>query len=265
MGGKFEALAGRVTGQGREFLVLSHGFGTNQDSWEAIRPWTDRHFRTLSYNLAGTGPSGDSTYDHRRHSSLFGYADDLLDILEEQKVESCIYVGHSVSGMIGLAAAIARPALFSRLVMIGSSARYLNDGPYVGGFEQAELDGLHAAMAANYQAWCAGFAPLVVGVPDSKVIGEFARTLFALRPDIALATSRTIFQSDLRALVPRLTRPTHLIQTRQDVAVPMSACEWLHSHIKGATVDIVEAQGHLPHMTEPEQVIAMLGRRLAGL
>ncbi|TDP47294.1 alpha/beta fold hydrolase [Zavarzinia compransoris] len=264
MGGRFAAHEGRITGAGRRLLVLSHGFGTDQDAWHGIRPWADAHFRTLSYNLAGAGPGGAATYDPRRHASLYGYVDDLLDLLDEQAVERCIFVGHSVSGVIGLAAAVARPALFSRLVLIGASARYLNDGAYAGGFDQSDLDGLYAGMAANYQAWCAGFAPAVVGVPDGEAIADFSRSLFAMRPDIALATSRTIFQSDMRALVPRLERPAHLIQTREDLAVPLGAAEWLQRNIPDATLDVIEARGHLPHMTAPANVVAVLARHLAG-
>ncbi len=259
---RFELLHGRITGAGSETLLLSHGFGTDQSAWDSLRPWLETRYRVVSYDLAGAGPGGEAGYDPRRHGSLFGFADDLVDIIDELALERCVYVGHSVSGMIGAAAAQSRPEAFRRLVMIGASPRYLDEPGYVGGFSQADLDQLHAAMAANFQAWGAGFAPVVVGVPDTAAIHEFSRTLFQMRPDIALAVSRTIFQSDMRPVASRLDRPTHIVQTREDVAVPTAVARWLQSNIDNATLDIVDAVGHLPHMTAPQEIVRVLDQRL---
>lgn len=262
MATRFETLHGRITGAGDSTVILSHGFGTDQSAWDAIRPTLDRHFRVVSYDLAGAGPHGEASYDPKRHASLFGYADDLIAILGELRIENCIYIGHSVSGMIGAAAAAARPELFRRLFMIGASPRYLDEPGYEGGFSQSDLDALYSGMAANFHAWGAGFAPAVVGVPDHAVVDEFCRTLFLMRPDIALATSRTIFQSDMREIAARLARPTHLVQTSRDLAVPMFVAKWLNNHIEGSTLDEIEAEGHLPHMTAPSEVLRAIERRL---
>lgn len=259
---RFEELHGRITGDGDRIVILSHGFGTDQDAWAAIRPWLDARFRVISFDLAGSGPDGAGSYDFERHGSMFGYADDLLEILDDLGIEDCIYIGHSMSGMIGAAAASTRPEPFRRLIMIGASPRYLNDDAYVGGFDQADLDGLYAGMAANYQAWAAGFAPVVVGVPDNAAIDDFSRTLFQMRPDIALNTSRTIFQSDMRSAAAQIERPTHIIQTAQDMAVPTDVALWLNRMIDGSTLDMVDAAGHLPHITAPAEILRILERRL---
>lgn len=259
---RFPLLHGRVTGRGADTVILSHGFGTDQSAWDALRPWFDERYRVVSFDLAGSGPEGQASYDPRRHNSLYGFADDLVEILDELAIERCIYVGHSVSGMIGAAAALTRPEAFRRLVMIGASPRYINEPGYVGGFDQQDLDGLHDAMAANFQAWGAGFAPVVVGVDDTAVVHEFSRTLFQMRPDIALAVSRTIFQSDMRDVASRLDRPTNIVQTRSDVAVPTEVARWLKSHVDGSTLDIVDAVGHLPHMTAPDEIVRVLEQRL---
>ncbi len=262
MASKFAQLNGMTTGAGDAVVVLSHGFGTDQTAWGAIRPWLDQRFRVISFDLAGSGEGGEDSYDFRRHDTLFGFADDLLEVLAELGIERCTYIGHSVSGMIGAAAAVAQPEAFARLVMIGASPRYLNESGYRGGFDQSDLDQLYDGMAANFQAWGAGFAPAVVGVPDNQAVYEFCRTLFLIRPDIALATSRTIFQSDMRMIADRLERPTHLLQTAKDLAVPPDVAAWLHRHIEGSTLDILDAEGHLPHMTAPGEVIRLLEQRL---
>lgn len=257
-----ESFNGRRSGTGKQVAVLAHGFGTDQRAWTALRPWFEQRFNVLSFDLAGCGPGGARTYDVGRHGSLFGYADDLLDILDELEVRDCLYIGHSMSGMIGAAAAIARPELFQRLVLIGASPRYLDDEGYTGGFQPQDLDNLFESMHANYQAWVAGFAPMVVGVDDNAVIADFSSTLFQMRPDIALNTSRTIFTSDLRGLTPQLTTPVHLIQTARDMAVPLAVGQWLAQAIDGATLDVIDAAGHLPHMTAPDEIISILSQRL---
>lgn len=262
--GSFERFNGRRSGQGNEVVILSHGFGTDQTAWTALRPWFEQRFQVISFDLAGCGPGGADTYDVERHGTLFGYADDLLDIVDELGLHRVTYVGHSMSGMIGAAAAVARPALFDRLVTVGASPRYLDDDGYTGGFKPQDLDNLFESMRANYQAWVAGFAPMVVGVEDNRVLAEFSRTLFQMRPDIALNTSRTIFTSDMRELAPQLSTPVHLIQTAVDMAVPVEVAQWLATAIRGATLDIIDAAGHLPHMTAADAMIRILEHRLAG-
>lgn len=263
---RFGIQNGRRSGPaGRTVLVLSHGFGTDQAAWDQLTPWLARHFDVITYDLAGCGSAGVASYDDERHSSMFGYADDLIALLEEQDVRECIFIGHSMSGMIGALAAIARPELFRRLVMIGASPRYLNDAGYTGGFEPAGLEALFAAMAANYQAWVTGFAPMVVGVDSNVAVADFSRTLFMMRPDIALRISRMIFTSDLRALVGQVPVPVHLVQTAQDVAVPQEVGRWLAATLPSATLDVIAAAGHLPHMTASDDVQRILAQRLQDL
>ncbi len=264
MTSRFEQQHGQRSGKGARTLILSHGFGTDQNSWSALRPWCEERFDTVSFDLAGSGAGGAASYDFDRHESLYGYVDDLIEMLDELDVGTCTYIGHSMSGMIGAIAASVRPERFERLIMVGTSPRYLNDPPYVGGFEQADVDRILDAMSANYQAWVAGFAPLVVGVPDERAIEQFSRTLYLMRPDIALSASRTIWSADVRRAVARLRLPVHVIQTSVDVAVPVEVGHWLADTISGATLDIIDAEGHLPHITAPDQLRETLARHLDG-
>lgn len=251
------------SGSGEQVVVLSHGFGSDQTSWDYIRPVLDANFRVLSYNLAGCGDGGEHSYDLHLHSSLFGYADDLLALIAEQQVQRVLYVGHSVSGMIGMIAA-ARPGLFDRLVLLQPSPCYLNDQAtsYVGGFDQSDLNALYDAMATNYQSWAAGFVPMVMGLAAQDSLAHFSATLFKIRPDIAHHILRMIFQSDHRSVVPRVNTDTRLIHSRKDMAVPVDVAEWLHAHISGSVSEVLELEGHLPHITQPEIVAPVVLRHL---
>jgi sigma-B regulation protein RsbQ len=262
---KFDRLHGRVSGRAEPTVVLGHGFGCDQTAWNKILPWLEDNFRVISFDFAGCGPQGELNYDRRRHSSLFGYADDLVEILDELQIEHCAYIGHSVGSMVGAAASVARPRAFSQLVMIAGSPCYLNQAGYCGGFEQSDLNGLYDGMSTNFQAWAAGFVPLVVGVPNHAVIDEFSRMLFLMRPDIAQTMAKVIFQSDMRALVPRLQCPAHIVQPRKDIAVPMAVALWMQERIARASLNVIESEGHVPHITEPEAVLDVLKRHLTPL
>ena len=260
-----ERLKATWSGVGTHVVVLSHGFGLDQTSWADLRLALDARFRVLSYNLAGCGDDGVSSYHPDVHNSLFGYADDLLALLDETQAHKVSYVGHSVSGMIGLIAAVARPDCFRRLILLQPSPRYLNDPGtgYVGGFEQSDLDMLYEAMATNYQTWAAGFVPMVMGVNDQHLLSQFSETLFKIRPDIAGRILKMIFQSDHRAIVPRISVPTHLIHSRTDVAVPMEVARWLHARLPGSTSETLELAGHMPHLTQPLVVLDAVMRHLS--
>jgi sigma-B regulation protein RsbQ len=161
--------------------------------------------------------------------------------------------------MIGLLAAIEEPERFRKLMLLGASPRYLNDGDYRGGFEQADIDGLYEAMAANYHAWVSGFAPFAMGNADKPELARhFAETLSEIRPDIALAVARIIFQSDHRADLGKLTVPTLVVQSMSDAAVPMAVGEYLASHIPNAELLVLDATGHLPHLSAPDAVTAAI-------
>jgi sigma-B regulation protein RsbQ len=253
----------RVTARGQTgpLLVLMHGFGTDQDIWRHVLPGLIDRFRIITYDLAGAGPNAGMTFDPLRHADIEAHADDLLLILGELGITRCYYVGASLGAMIGALAAIERPALFRRLILLGGSPRYLNDDGYVGGFDQPSIDGLYQAMSGNYHEWVSGFAPLVVR-GSSDATHEFAESLMALRPDLALSMAKAIFQSDLRDRMPYVKVPTTILQMRSDIAVPVEVGQYLNTHIVGSTMEVIAAEGHFPHISAPAIVIDALRRHL---
>ncbi|XP_028796349.1 probable esterase KAI2 [Neltuma alba] len=259
-----EAQNVNVLGSGTRFIVLGHGFGTDQSVWKHLVPHLVDEFRVVLYDNMGAGTTNPDYFDFERYSTLEGYAYDLIAILEELHIDSCIFIGHSVSAMIGAIASITRPDLFSKLIMISASPRYLNDVDYYGGFEQEDLNQLFDAIGANYKAWCAGFAPLAVGGElESVAVQEFSRTLFNMRPDIALSVAQTIFQSDMRQILGLITVPCHILQSVKDLAVPVVVSEYLHEHIAAdSIVEVMSTDGHLPQLSSPDIVIPLVLRHI---
>ncbi|XP_057964299.1 probable esterase KAI2 [Malania oleifera] len=264
MGVVEEAHNVKVLGSGEQIVVLGHGFGTDQSVWKHLVPHLVNDHRVVLYDNMGSGTTNPEFFDFDRYSTIEGYAFDLLAILQELGVDSCIFVGHSVSAMVGAIASISRPDLFSKIIMISGSPRYLNDVDYYGGFEQEELDELFEAMQSNYKAWCSGFAPLVVGDDmTSAAVQEFSRTLFNMRPDITLMVGKIIFLSDFRHILGLVTVPCHIIQSKKDLAVPVVVSEYLHQNLGGESiVEVMSSQGHLPQLSSPDIVIPVLLRHI---
>ncbi|PON72944.1 Strigolactone esterase [Parasponia andersonii] len=259
-----QALNVRVVGSGERNLVLAHGVGTDQSAWQRILPYFTPSYRVILYDLVCAGSVNPDHFDFRRYTTLDAFVDDLLDILDALNLDRCAYVGHSVSAMIGILAAIRRPELFSKLVLVGASPRFLNDNDYHGGFEEGEIEEVFTAMKANYEAWVSGYAPLAVGADVPAAVREFSRTLFNMRPDITLFVSRTVLNSDLRGVLGLMKVPCCIMQTSKDVSVPASVAVYLRDHLGGHnTVEMLDIEGHLPHLSAPALFARKLRRALA--
>lgn len=254
----------RVVGNGERVVVLSHGFGTDQSAWSRILPYLTREHRVVLYDLVCAGSVNPDHFDFRRYNSLDAYVDDLLAILDALHIPRCAFVGHSVSAMIGILAAIRRPDLFAKLVLIGCSPRFLNDSDYHGGFELEEIQQVFDAMSANYSAWATGYAPLAVGADVPAAVQEFSRTLFNMRPDISLHVCQSVFKTDLRGVLGMVQAPCVVVQTTRDVSVPASVAAYLKAHLGGrTTIEPLPTEGHLPHLSAPSLLAQVLRRALA--
>ncbi|WP_009632309.1 alpha/beta fold hydrolase [Synechocystis sp. PCC 7509] len=251
----FERNNVKVLGKGEQTLIFSHGFGSDQTAWRHQVAAFAPKYRIVLFDHVGAGKSDFNAYSPHRYSSLYSYAEDLLDLCAELKLTKSTLIGHSVGCMIGLLAALVESNRFSKLIFLSASPRYLNDREYVGGFGRTDLDSLYAAMSSNYYSWASGFAPLVMGNSDRPELAqEFARTLTEIRPDIAQAVARVIFESDHRQDLPRLQVPTLILQPSHDPAVPEEVGQYMADKIKHNKFIPIAAEGHLPHLSAPEVV-----------
>ena len=236
-------------------ILFSHGFGTTQEVWQPLVERFRSQFNILVYDIVGATPENYPEFSPERYDRLDSFADDLIEICDALNLKGTCFVGHSMSGMIGMAAAVRRPELFSKLVLIGASARYLDEPGYHGGFAQADIDQMCLAMRSNYYAWASGFGPAAMGNPERPELGaDFARTLQAIRPDIALAVLKLLLETDFRPDLPRLAVPTLIVQSEHDIAVPLAAAQYLHDNIHQSKLVIVQASGHLPHVSAVGEV-----------
>ncbi len=250
-------------GSGSTTIVLGHGLGGDQTQWAPVAAALAEHARVITFDIAASGRCAPQVFSPERHSSVLGFADDIAAVCRDLGVRRATFVGHSVSGLAGALASVADPGLFSRLVMLGSSARYADDPStaYVGGFSAEAIDGMLDTVRADYERWSAGFAPLVMGNPSRPEYSEeFARSLRRYSPEVAYTVFKAAFRCDFRAYMHRVSVPTLVLQASEDPAVPLAAAQWLADEIPGARLQELRAHGHFPQVVAPAEVIGALGR-----
>ena len=247
------------SGRGTRVLMLAHGFGCDQTMWRYVAPAFEEDYRVVRFDYVGCGKSDWSAWSEDRYDSLRGYARDVLEILEAFDLRDVIFVGHSVSSMIGMLASIEAPQRFSRLVQIGPSACYVNHGDYVGGFERKDIEGLLDLMEKNYVGWAAFLAPVVIKNADRRELAEELQSSFcATDPRVTRHFARVTFLSDNRADVAKVTVPSLILQCSEDAIAPECVGEYLHRALPGSTFRQMAATGHCPHMSHPAETIALM-------
>jgi sigma-B regulation protein RsbQ len=246
-------------------MVFAHGFGCDQGMWRHVAPAFEATHRVVLFDHVGAGQSDLLAFDPVKYGRLDGYAEDLVEIVEAVGRPPVVFVGHSVSAMIGILAAARRPELFHRLVLVGPSPRYIDDDGYRGGFSAAEIDELLETMDGNYLGWSQYIAPVIMGVPERPELGEELSASFCRTdPDIARRFARTTFLSDNRADLPRVRTPALVLQCRDDVIAPMEVGAYVHEHLRSSDLVVLDATGHCPNLSAPGQVVAAMKSYLAA-
>ena len=241
-----------VSGDGKSTLFFAHGFGCDQNMWRKLAPAYEDRYRVVLFDLVGSGSSDLSAYDPAKYASLEGYASDVLDIVREFGKGKAIFVGHSVSAMIGMLANLREPELFAAQIMIGPSPCYINDGEYVGGFTQEDIDALLETLDENYLGWSSNMAPAIMGAPNQPELAvELTNSFCRTDPEIAKQFARVTFLSDVRKEVPKLAAPTLILQCDDDVIAPLTVGQYLRAAIPHSTLTIINNVGHCPHLSSP--------------
>jgi sigma-B regulation protein RsbQ len=236
-------------------IVFAHGFGCSQEVWRDVIPQFEADYRVVVFDHVGAGGSDLEAYDRGKYDSLAGYADDLLDILETEDLRDVVYVGHSVSSMMGVLAANRDSSRFGTLILVGPSARYINDDGYVGGFEQADIDGLLDSLEANYFGWSATMAPVIMGNEDRPELGEeLTESFCTVNPAIASQFARVTFLSDNRRDLAEVTVPTLVLQCSDDAIAPLPVGQYVHDQIAGSEFVLLAATGHCPNISAPGEL-----------
>ncbi len=240
-------------------MMFAHGFGCDQNMWRFVSPAFEDRFQTILFDHVGAGGSDLKAYDTKKYATLSGYADDVVEIGNELGLKDAVFVGHSVSAMIGLLASFKVPGIFKNLVMVAPSPCYIDDDGYTGGFKEQQIIELLEFLADNHMGWSAAMAPVIMGNAERPELGEELTNSFCRTdPEIAKEFARVTFNSDNRADLKNVTVPTLILQCSEDVIAPVAVGEYLHEQMPGSRLVVLKATGHCPNLSAPDEVISAM-------
>ena len=240
-------------------MLFAHGFGCDQHMWRFVAPRFEDRFRVILFDYPGHGNSPARPEEVERYAFLDAYAADVLAICRGLDLRDVVFVGHSVSAMVGVLAAAEEPDRFSKLVLVGPSPRYINEGSYVGGFSETDIDELLDSLESNYLGWSSVMAPVIMGNSDRPDLGEELRASFCRTdPEIARRFARATFLSDNRHDLGRVSTPSLVLQCRNDVIAPVSVGRYVCDTMPSCTFVLLDATGHCPHLSEPDATTAAI-------
>lgn len=246
-------------------IVFAHGFGCDQGMWRFVAPDFEVDHRVVLFDQVGSGNSDLSAYDRDKYGSLRGYAADLVEICRELQLTDVVFVGHSVSAMIGLLATLDEPARFRSQIMIGPSPCYINDDSYTGGFSRADIESLLDTLDSNYLGWASAMGPTIMGAPDRPELGqELTNSFCRTDPEIAKHFAHVTFLSDNRADLPRSTVPALIVQCSDDLIAPRSVGDYLLKHLPNSKLAPIDNIGHCPHLSAPQAIATAMRDYLAS-
>lgn len=251
-------------GQGTQPMLYAHGYGCDQHMWRLVTPAFANDYKIVLFDHVGAGHSDLAAYDPIRYNTLAGYAQDVLEICAALNLTNVIFVGHSVSAMIGILAAIQEPQRFASLILIGPSPRYINDDDYTGGFTRSDIEGLLEFLDSNHLGWSATVAPVMMGNPEHPELSEELTNSFCRTdPEIAKHFARVTFLADNRTDLPNLKTPALILQCKEDLIAPDAIGNYMQQQLPNSRLTLLNATGHCPHLSAPAETIAAIKTFLA--
>jgi sigma-B regulation protein RsbQ len=251
-----------VTGRpGRPVVMLAHGFGCDQNLWRLVVPALEREFTVVLFDHVGSGRSDLRAWSPERYSVMDGYAEDVLEVCRELDLGPVTFVGHSVSAMMGVLAAAREPGAFAGLILLAPSPRFVDDPAtgYRGGFSASDIEELLESLDANYLGWSGAMAPVIMGNPERPELSEeLANSFCRTDPAIARVFARVTFLSDNRADLARVGVPTLVAQCSNDAIAPPEVGAFVHAQVPGSRLVTLNATGHCPQLSAPEETAAAI-------
>jgi sigma-B regulation protein RsbQ len=252
-----------VSGNGSETMLFAHGFGCDQNMWRYLASEFEKNYKVVLFDHVGAGGSMLSAYSKEKYDTLKGYADDILEIIHVLNLKDVIFIGHSVSAMMGIIAAVKEPSLFKHLILVGPSPSYINDGDYIGGFTKPQIDELLESMDNNHLGWSMSMAPVIMANPERAYLGEeLANSFCRTDPDIAKHFARTTFLTDERDILNENTVPSLILQCSNDIIAPVDVGKYMQQKMPRSKLVIMEATGHCPNLSAPEETINAIKKYL---
>lgn len=248
-----------ISGMGKKPMIFVHGFASNRETWDWVASHFIDHYQVVTFDLMGSGQSDATYYTKEKYQVINGYSDDLIELCDYNGWQDVLCVGHSVGGLIALLASIKRPDLFEKIFTIGASVHYMNDEVYHGGFRREDIDQILEMMEMNYSGWASFLAPVALPKSvDSEKTQYVEDNFLKSDPELTYNFLKVTLLADYRHLLSQVTVPIIILQCSEDSFVPLEVAEYMRNQIKRSTLHVLDAKGHYPHVSHPDETIQAL-------
>ncbi|EKB49801.1 alpha/beta fold hydrolase [Cecembia lonarensis] len=248
---------------GKPVLVFAHGYGCDQSMWRFVAPAFEEKYDVLLFDYVGSGNSDIKEYNPSKYNTLYAYAEDVLEIITYLNKSEVIFVGHSVSAIIGILAAKMQPQFFQNLVLVSPSPYFINDGAYKGGFSKEDIEEIITTVEDNFIGWTSFVTPVIVGNKERmEFASELEKSFCSMDPVAARQFAKITFSSDHREDLAGIDVPCLIIQCQFDQLAPIEVGDFMHEKLTSSQLVVIEEWGHCPHLTSPGKVIASIDQFL---
>ncbi|MFP6729615.1 MAG: alpha/beta fold hydrolase [Alphaproteobacteria bacterium] len=235
-------------------IALIHGAGLNRAMWQWQRAALMEKHRVLSYDLYGHGesPAPDSTPD------LSMFSGQLLRLLDETGIRSCVVVGFSLGGMIGRRFAMDYPERLSALAILNSPHRRdeAAQEAILKRLDQVRRDGPAATVEAALERWFTdrfrAANPRTIELVRTWVLANDEQVYPAIYQVLANGVAELI------APTPALSCPTLVMTGDEDFGNPPAMSHAIAGEISGSRTVILSGLRHMALAEDPEQVNEVL-------
>lgn len=242
---------------GTPVLFFLHGLGGDVDAWNFVRdPLLARGFSTIAMDLRGHGYSGHPTLPSAyRMEHLLG---DVLAVLEAERVEKAVLVGHSAGAILALQFALQHADMLSGLVLLAGSygsPRYLRS-PI-----QKQIGALIVVAGAlvSFRAKKPWHSPYPVGKHHKEYeLWGLARTIYHNSLRSYLLLLQQLANVNLEQQLKQVTVPTLVVVGEKDGIYPMSVSKKMHEEIAHSHLEIIKNANHVLILNNPREVVDLV-------
>jgi 3-oxoadipate enol-lactonase len=242
-----------VTGSG-PWVTLSHSLACRLEMWdEQVRRLSQR-FTVLCYDTRGHGDSGAPAMPY----SLDMIADDIKGLYDALGIRSSHWIGLSMGGVIGLAAALKHPRIFDSLVLADTSGKLSDEG--IQAFKDRVATARTGTMEAMVEPTLKRWFKDSFRAKNPQLMARVADWIRTTPLEGYIGCSAAIPAIDVIHRLGEIDVPSLVLVGADDIAMPLPMAQTLHRHLAGSELVVIPDAGHLSNLEQPAAFDAALDR-----
>jgi len=248
------------TGKGKT-IVLLHGYLGTMEVWENIITELSKKNRVIALDLPGHGLSGFC----EETPTMEFMANCVKSLLDKQKVEECLVVGHSMGGYVALAFAKKYPKLAKAVCLFSSTPNADTEQKMIDRDREIELikaGKLELILKTNVSRGFANanvkqFDEEIFAIEDTATVADIDGLIFGLQ---AMKN-----REDMNDFMQTIQQKTLFIFGKSDNYIAFDIAQNIMQKYPQAATAILQNSGHNGFIEEPEESLKILSEFLEKL